>query len=89
MKSHRKRVPVLLAGWGFLAFGAVGMILPVLHGTVFVLIGLIILSSQYAWARLLVVKLRKRFPKLGRTADAATAKVKSWLHGVGREKVTG
>ena len=46
------------------------LFLPILQGVLFLLVGLIILSSQYAWAHLLLSKIRERFPKLGRTADA-------------------
>jgi uncharacterized protein len=79
MEAHGKRLLVLLAGWGFLLLGVIGLILPVLHGTLFVLVGLVILSSQYAWARLSLMKLRKRFPKAGRAADALVARATTWF----------
>jgi uncharacterized protein len=79
MKPRTKRILVLIAGWSFILLGIVGLILPFLQGVLFILIGLIILSSQYAWARLLLAKLRKRFPKIGRVADQGTARATTWL----------
>jgi len=78
-KLCSKRVLVFVAGWSFILFGIVGVILPVMHGTVFIILGLVILSSEYAWARLLLSKLRRRFPKIGRVVDAAAAKAATWL----------
>ena len=63
MKSARKRIAGLIVGWSFIILGVAGLVLPFLQGVLFILIGLIILSSQYAWARLALAKLRKRFPK--------------------------
>lgn len=63
MTAGAKRILVLITGGGFMLLGIVGLVLPFLQGVLFILIGLMILSSQYAWARLLLLKLRKRFPK--------------------------
>ena len=59
--------------------GIIGLVLPFLQGILFICVGLIILSSQYVWARVLLSKLRERFPKIGRTADRATEKASAWL----------
>jgi len=82
MNPRLKRVLVLLLGWGCVLIGIVGLFLPVLQGILFLLIGLVILSSEYDWARRLIVKLRERFPKIGRTADDATEKAAGWLRRV-------
>jgi uncharacterized protein len=79
VKSLTKRVLVLIAGWGFILLGIVGLFLPVLQGVLFLLVGLIILSSEYVWAHHWLAKLRQRFPKIGRTADRATEKAAAWL----------
>ena len=63
MKPGAKRILVLIAGWSFILLGIAGLFLPFLQGVLFILVGLIILSSQYAWARLLLRKLRQRFPE--------------------------
>jgi uncharacterized membrane protein YbaN (DUF454 family) len=79
MHARVKRALVLLVGWGFILLGIVGLFLPVLQGILFLFVGLIILSSEYAWARRMITGLRQRFPKLGHVADEAAAKAASWL----------
>ena len=80
MNRHVKRVLILIVGWGFLLLGIVGLFLPILQGVLFILIGLIILSSEYVWAHHLLTKLRDRFPKIGKVADQASEKAKAWMH---------
>ena len=80
MNARIKRVLVLIVGWCFILLGFVGLFLPILQGLLFLLIGLIILSSEYVWAHHLLTKLRQRFPKLGSTVDQAMAKAAKWLH---------
>ena len=75
MKPGSKRIVVLIAGWSFILLGIAGLFLPFLQGLLFILVGIIILSSHYPWARLLMAKLRKRFPKIGRLGDQAAVKV--------------
>ena len=48
-------------------------------GILFILIGLIILSSEYVWAHHLLAKLRERFPKVGKIVDQASEKAKAWM----------
>ena len=79
MKTYTKRILILIAGWGFILLGIVGLFLPILQGVLFILIGLIILSSEYVWAHHLLTKLKQRFPRLGRTAVEASAKAGAWL----------
>jgi uncharacterized membrane protein YbaN (DUF454 family) len=74
-----KRVLILIVGWAFIVFGIVGLFLPILQGVLFILIGLIILSSEYVWAHHLLTRLRERFPKLGKVADQASEKAKAWM----------
>ena len=86
MKSHTKRVVALIAGWSFILLGIVGLFLPFLQGGLFLLIGLIILSSEYVWAHQLLTKLRERFPKIGRGADEAAEKVAGWWQRISRQR---
>ena len=79
MKTYTKRILVLIVGWAFFLLGILGLFLPVLQGVLFLLVGLIILSSEYVWAHRLLTKVRERFPKIGRTADLATEKASAWL----------
>ena len=49
--------------------GMIGLLLPVLQGVLFLVIGLLILSSEYVWAHRLLGKLRQRFPAVSPGAD--------------------
>ncbi len=86
MNQHAKRVLVLIIGWSFILLGVVGLFLPILQGLLFILIGIIILSSEYVWAHHLLGKLRARFPKISRTADEATIKAGGWLRRLSRQR---
>jgi uncharacterized membrane protein YbaN (DUF454 family) len=87
VKPYTKRVLLLIVGWGFILLGVLGLFLPILQGVLFLLVGLIILSSEYVWAHRLLSRLRDRFPKIGRTADQATEKATTWLRRIsGRRK---
>ena len=88
MKTRTKRILVLIAGWSFILLGIVGLFLPVLQGVLFILVGLIILSSEYVWAHRLLTKVRERFPKIGRVADQATEKATAWLRRISGEGKT-
>ena len=88
MKSYTKRILVLIAGWAFILLGILGLFLPILQGVLFLLVGLIILSSEYVWAHRLLTKVRERFPKIGRTADQATAKATAWLRRISGQSKT-
>jgi len=87
MQPRAKRIVVLIVGWSFILLGIVGLVLPFLQGVLFILIGLFILSSQYAWARLLLSKLRKRFPGIVRAAHIAAAKAAEWLKRIFRTAI--
>jgi len=86
MKLLAKRVLLLIIGWSFILLGIVGLFLPILQGLLFILIGLIILSSEYIWAHHLLTKLRARFPKISRTADGAALKAGGWLRRLSRQR---
>lgn len=75
MTSQLKRIGVISAGWAFIALGIAGLFLPFLQGILFLLIGLIILSSEYVWAHHLLRKLRERFPKIAAQMDQARERV--------------
>jgi uncharacterized protein len=79
MRTAAKRIAVLLVGWGFVLLGIAGLFLPVLQGILFILIGLIILSSEYVWAHKLLQRLRQRFPSLAGKADVAQARAAAWM----------
>jgi len=61
-----KRLAFIVAGWVPLMLGAVGLFLPILPGVLFGIVGLSILSVEYAWARRWMSSLRRRFPATDR-----------------------
>ncbi|HXU18379.1 MAG TPA: PGPGW domain-containing protein [Terriglobales bacterium] len=74
-----KRITILTTGWLFIALGIAGLFLPFLQGILFLLIGLVILSTEHHWARRLLGQVHTRFPKLDRLIQAAYAKAASIL----------
>ncbi len=63
-----KRILLIITGWMFIVLGVAGLFLPVLQGILFIVIGLLILSREYAWARNWLLRLEQRFPQLSRKA---------------------
>jgi hypothetical protein len=78
MNRIAKRLLILIVGWVFIVLGIIGLFLPVLQGMLFLIIGLLILSSEYVWAHRLLQKLRQRFPAIGHKADEAREKASAW-----------
>ena len=80
LNQKRKRWLILLTGWGFILLGIAGLFLPVLQGILSLVIGLVILSSEYVWAHSLLTKLRKRFPKVSAHVHAASEKAQTLVN---------
>ena len=78
MQATVKKILLLFVGWGFILLGIVGLFLPVLQGVLFLIVGLLILSSEYVWAHQLLQKIRAHFPGLSSRLDEATAKARRW-----------
>jgi uncharacterized protein len=74
-----KRILWLASGWAFLLLGVAGLFLPFVQGILFMMIGLVILSSEYVWAHHLLAKVRERFPRVVGVADLAKDKVARWI----------
>ncbi len=79
MKRHLKRLGVLVLGWGFILVGLIGLFLPIIQGILCLLIGLFILSTEYAWAHHLLQKLKARFPRIAVHFDRARERAAHWL----------
>lgn len=73
-KSRLKRGAIHVTGWAFILFGILGLVLPILQGILFILVGLFVLSSVSPWAERLLHKLRSRFPKTSKKFDEAKSK---------------
>jgi uncharacterized membrane protein YbaN (DUF454 family) len=84
VKRAIKRIGLLVLGWGFILLGIVGLFLPVLQGILFILIGLVILSSEYVWAHHLLERVKRRFPGVAQKSHEATARARAWLDRLGR-----
>ena len=67
----------MLTGWGFVLLGIAGLVLPILQGVLFLVTGLVILSSEYVWAHRVLEKLQKSFPKLAAHLHKASEKARS------------
>jgi len=77
LNQKRKRWLILLTGWGFVLLGIAGLVLPILQGVLFLVTGLVILSSEYVWAHRVLETLQKRFPKLAAHVHRASEKARS------------
>ena len=80
MNHTPKRWLILLSGRGFILLGLAGLFLPILQGILFLVIGLVILSSEYVWAHSLLAKLHNRFPKMAAHSHQAFEKARSWMN---------
>ena len=74
-----KRLTVIAIGWLFIALGIAGLFLPLLQGILFLVVGLVILSTEYHWARRLLGYVRRRFSKLDHVIKVAHEKAAAIL----------
>jgi uncharacterized membrane protein YbaN (DUF454 family) len=72
-----KRVLLIATGWLCIVLGIAGLFLPVLQGILFLAVGLLILSREYAWARRLVARLEARFPQVSRKARRTVRRIRA------------
>jgi uncharacterized membrane protein YbaN (DUF454 family) len=70
-----------VTGWGLLALGVLGMILPLAPGIPLVIAGLVILSTQHRWVRGLVLRSRRRFGSLLRRRGSGPPVLRSTPRG--------
>jgi len=71
VQTRIKKIALLTLGWAFIVLGVIGLFLPILQGVLFLMIGLVILSSEYVWAHRLLQKIRNRFPGVAKRWDEA------------------
>ncbi len=88
MKTQIKRMGVLAAGWVFILLGVAGLFLPILQGVLFLLIGLLILSTEYVWAHHLLLKLKERFPHVAEHLEHAKQRAERWAAGRFHKRTT-
>jgi uncharacterized protein len=73
------RIAIVTTGWMFVVAGIAGLFLPFLQGILFLLIGLMILSKEYHWAKSFINRIRSRFPKLDAWITKAQTKAAAIL----------
>ena len=86
MARLAKRIAILALGWVFILFGIVGLVLPVLQGFLFLLIGLALLSSESKTARRVLERLRVRYPGLSERIDLAEQRARRWWVRISRRR---
>lgn len=84
MLTKLKKIALLSLGWAFVVLGIAGLFLPVLQGALLLLIGLLILSSEYAWAVQILRKIRTRFPFAAHQLETASRNATMWMRRVFR-----
>ena len=67
-----------LVGWGLISFGVVGIILPFLHGMIFLLLGVFMMREQYVWAHRALGPLQRRFPAMMCKMDGLETRLIAW-----------
>jgi uncharacterized protein len=72
-----KRVLLIVTGWLFILLGIAGLFLPVLQGILFLVIGLLILSREYSWARNLLERFERRFPDVSKKATRVSRRMRA------------
>ena len=77
MRSPLRRWSLYVLAWFCLIIAALSFILPFLPTTIPAVVGLVILSTEYAWAHRWLQKLKNRFPKVG----GIIHKVQTKIHG--------
>jgi uncharacterized protein YqgC (DUF456 family) len=68
-----RKVGFTVSGWIIISSGIAGLALPFVPGLVLIVLGLVILSSQYVWAQQTLALLRRKFPKTLHLADLQLA----------------
>jgi uncharacterized membrane protein YbaN (DUF454 family) len=67
---ERSRWMRVISGWVLLSAGIAGCVLPVIPGIPLALAGLLVLSRDYAWARSLLRKAKRKAVSVRRKARA-------------------
>ena len=68
-----------LAGFALLGLGALGLVLPILQGILFLALGLFVLRDQYEWAREGMAKLHARWPRQVDGVEALEGRLIDWF----------
>ena len=77
--QHRPSLKRKVAGFALLFLGAIGTVLPILQGFLFIALGLFVLRDQYAWAHRGMEWLRARWPRQVVGVEAMEARMLAWF----------
>lgn len=66
-------------GWSMLLVGVLGLVLPLLNGTFFLVLGLYVLKDDYAWAGRAIDWMRRKFPRQAASIDRGQARAEDYL----------
>jgi hypothetical protein len=77
--EHRPSLKRKIAGISLLFLGALGTVLPVLQGFLFIALGLFVLRHQYGWAHRGMEWLRHRWPRQVDGVEATEARLIDWF----------
>jgi uncharacterized protein len=72
------RLAAIGLGYGLLTIGVIGLVVPVLHGAIFLVLGLLVLSRHAAWAARWLDWLKRRHPKAEALVGRGEAIVGRW-----------
>ena len=79
MMEYRPSLKRKVAGFALLFLGALGVVLPILQGGLFIALGLFVLRDQYAWAHRGMDWLRRRWPKQVEGVEALEGRMIAWF----------
>ncbi len=74
-----KRIGILIIGWFFVGLGVVGLFLPVLQGVLFIMIGLVILSSRSEIVKRWLKHLEERHPHHHERMEKWRERMRHWF----------
>ena len=66
LKAVWKRLITLAAGWGFIIIGIIGILLPVMPGIIFLIIGAYVLSLESFWLASKLDKIAYKYPRFAK-----------------------
>ncbi|CAA9261011.1 MAG: hypothetical protein AVDCRST_MAG08-2677 [uncultured Acetobacteraceae bacterium] len=76
--EYRPSLKRKVAGFALLFLGAIGTVLPILQGFLFIALGLFVLRDQYAWAHRGMDWLRRRWPRQVEGVEAMEGRMIAW-----------
>jgi uncharacterized protein YqgC (DUF456 family) len=77
--EYRPSLKRKAAGFSLLFLGAIGTVLPILQGVLFIALGLFVLRDQYAWAHRSMEWLRHRWPRQVVGVEALEGRIIAWF----------